>query len=310
MWSRLLAREHLSPGNRSLITSTSSFFKLPFLDRVRSWASDRWPKRSLLGRARSWICRTSVSSDFSTTSQEFFRGTSENTNDVEPELDSTHPDTNNDTHLPVERRPEPCTTVSRRISRRVLILDTCSSGSPLLRSPSSDIRDLVQLFEARGYATDSVNVEHPNQDDIRAQIASFLADAQRGDVRVFYFTGHGDYSRDDIMWEDLPMPTDWWEDTIQDNAQPGSTVATINMDRLSSDHAQRRAILGSLSASSSGSDANLGPTRITIPARPGDQRTDTSTFEIQLPETPEYYSDSIELLSIALDSISEIVSTI
>ncbi|KAG8717041.1 hypothetical protein FRC08_008283 [Ceratobasidium sp. 394] len=263
----------------------------------------------LLGRARTWICRKSVSSDLSTTSQEFFRGTSENTNDVEPALNSAHPDTNNDTHLPVER-PEPCTTVARRISRRVFILDTCSSESPLLRSPSSDILDLVQLFEARGYATDSVNVEHPNQDNIRAQIASFLADAQRDNVCVLYFAGHGDYSWDDIVWEDLVMPTDWWENTIQNNAQPGSIVATINMDQLSSDHAQRRTILGSLSAGNSGSGANLGPTRINIPARPGDQQTGASTFEIQLPETPGYYSDSIELLSIALDSISEIVPTI
>ncbi|KAG9088679.1 hypothetical protein FRC06_001928 [Ceratobasidium sp. 370] len=75
-------------------------------------------------------------------------------------------------------------------------------------------------------------------------------------------------------------------------------LATIDMDRLSSDLSQRGVTLGSLNAGGPGSDANLGATRITIPLWP------------QLPETPEYYSDSIEMLSISLDSISETMSTI
>ncbi|KAG8690114.1 hypothetical protein FRC08_010657 [Ceratobasidium sp. 394] len=204
------------------------------------------------------------------------------------------------THLPMEQL-EPGTTIARGTGHRALILETCASEDlPGLRSPSSYRRDIVQLFEARGYETESANVEFLTREEIIAQITSFCADVKSDDLVILvYFSGHGSYFRDD-----------WWEDIIQDNTQPGSIVGTINMEWLSSDYAQRRAILGSLSAGSSGSNANQGATRITISARRQDQQTDTLTFEIQLLETLEYYSDSIELLSIALDSISEIVSVI
>ncbi|KAG9096558.1 hypothetical protein FRC06_008543 [Ceratobasidium sp. 370] len=137
-----------------------------------------------------------------------------------------------------------------------------------------------------------------------------------GDQLVLYLQGHGiageptDTPHLVIQSENFDIPADLWERTIQANAQSGTNVATIDMDRLSSDLSQRGVTQGNLSAGGPGSDAHLGATRITIPSWPQGQQADGSTFEIQLPETPEYYSDSIEMLSIALDSISEIMSTI
>ncbi|KAG8680654.1 hypothetical protein FRC12_003192 [Ceratobasidium sp. 428] len=215
----------------------------------------------------------------------------------------------------------------------MIVFDCCRAGNVLGIDESLGERAarFNQVFIPRGYSV-HFSTSGNQVGAVLAELTSFLSTANSGDLCMVVFEGHGGSlatelsgTRRDMAQlalemgdqdEDFSNFAGLWGHTVRERAQSGSTIATVFLDQLSNTLAGRTIRVEDLSndnarAGDLNSDGRFSPARhITIPAPPQNQQTEQFSYEIQLPETPEYYSDSIELLSIALDSISEIIGEV